>query len=313
MKKVVWGMIGCGDVTEVKNGPGLYLAENSVLKGVYNRTPSRAGSWVSRHAHGAVYSSAEELLADPEIEIVYVATTPDTHTRYALMCAAAHKHCLLEKPVAPTLEEGMEIRDAFLRCGRRCYVAFYRRQLKRFLTLQELVRSGRIGEIRGAQILRLVPPIQDPNAWRADPRLCGGDVFTETDIHALDILVMLLGPVRKYSASRSDTGYAASFEFESGRVACGLWDYHCEAPADRFEIFGSRGRICFDFFNNAAPLCIWDPKGYEELIIEDSLHVGLAMEQEIVRELRGGGCFGGTIEQALESLKIADGIYYGKV
>lgn len=313
MKPVIWGMIGCGDVTEVKNGPGLYLAEHSVLKGVYNRTASKAESWVSRHGHGIVYESAEELLKDPEIEIVYIATTPDTHTRYALMCAEARKHCLIEKPVAPTLKEGERIQEAFRRADRRCYVAFYRRQLNRFIQIHQIVRSGRIGQIRGVQILRLTAPLKDPHAWRANPAICGGNVFTETDIHALDILTMLMGPAEKITCSRSRTGYAASLQFSGGRIASGFWDYESEIQTDRFEILGSRGRIAFDFFNNAAPVCIWDGQGYEEMIVEDSVHVGMAMEQEIVRELRGEGRFSGTIESALESLKIADQIYYEKV
>ena len=99
-RQIGWGMIGCGDVTEQKNGPGLYLANRSRLVGVANRTRARAEDWVRRHGAGRVYESAEALLAEPAVDIVYVATTPDCHKKYAIACAEAWKHCYLEKPKA---------------------------------------------------------------------------------------------------------------------------------------------------------------------------------------------------------------------
>ena len=221
-KDIIWGMIGCGDVTEVKNGPGLYLCQHSRLKGVTNRTLSKAQDWVRRHGHGQVYDSAASLLADPEIDIIYVATTPDTHLKYALACAEAGKHCLLEKPVAATYEEGIRIRDAFQQAGKRCYVAFYRRQMKRFQTLHDLIASGRIGEVMGAQLLHCTKAVTDPEAWRANPSICGGDLFTETDIHALDILVWIMGAVQDWKAVKSEDGYGLLVQFAGGKLASGI-------------------------------------------------------------------------------------------
>lgn len=119
---IVWGMIGCGDVTEVKNGPGLYMAEHSSLKGVWNRTHAKAVSWTERHGHGIVYDTVDALLSGPEIDIVYIATTPDTHAELAIRCAEAGKHTLVEKPVAPTLEEGKRMQEAFRKAGKKCFV-----------------------------------------------------------------------------------------------------------------------------------------------------------------------------------------------
>ena len=84
MEKVVWGMIGCGDVTEKKTGPALYKSSGSVLKGVYNRTTAKAEDWVKRHEHGEVYETLEALLADEEINAVYIATPPDSHRDYEI-------------------------------------------------------------------------------------------------------------------------------------------------------------------------------------------------------------------------------------
>ena len=312
-KDITWGMIGFGDVTEVKNGPGLYLCQHSILKGVVNRTRSRAQDWVRRHGHGQVYDSAESLLADPEIDIVYVATTPDTHLKYAVACAEAGKHCLLEKPVAATYEEGIRIRDAFRQSGRRCYVAFYRRQMNRFQTLRDLIDSGRIGEVMGAQLLRCAKAVTEPGAWRANPSICCGDMFTETDIHALDILLWIMGTVKAWNVVKSEDGYGLLIRFEDDKLASGFWNYRSLENVDRFEIFGTTGRIAFSFFDNTQPLRIWDNRqGYEEILAEDSPHVGMRMEQAIVDELRGTGCFSATIQESLRSLEIAAGAYFGK-
>lgn len=88
MKDVIhWGIIGCGDVVETKNGPAFYLAEGSELTGIWNRTKSKAEDWCERHGHGRAYDSLDELLTDPEIDIIYVATTPDVHKEYAIKVA----------------------------------------------------------------------------------------------------------------------------------------------------------------------------------------------------------------------------------
>lgn len=311
---IVWGMIGCGDVTEVKNGPGLYLARDSVLKGVWNRTRAKAVSWTERHGHGIVYDSVQALLQDPEIDIIYIATTPDTHTDLAIRCARAGKHALVEKPVAPTLKEGMAIQQAFAQAGKKCFVCFYRRCMDRFTRLEEIIRGGEIGEVTGLQILRSTHAPSDPHEWRADPGISGGDVFTETDIHALDIMQMLMGPIRDFTCVKDDSAvtYSLCVQFASGRVASGLWNYHAAIECDRFTILGTAGRIDFPFFRNDQPLHITGLQGERDELITDSRHVGLNMEQAIVDELLSRGHFSGTLENALQTLAITSAAYHGE-
>ena len=132
MKETVWGMIGCGGVTEKKSGPGLYKAYGSRLKGVYNRTEAKAYDWVQRHGHDQVYATVEELLADEEITAVYVATPPATHFDYAMQVIAANKVPLIEKPMARTFEECQTILEAAGENGLPVFVSFYRRALEKF-------------------------------------------------------------------------------------------------------------------------------------------------------------------------------------
>ena len=314
MKKITWGMIGCGDVTEVKNGPGLYLAENSQLKGVWNRTRQKAKDWTLSHQQGIVYNSVDDLLSDEEIDIVYIAVTPDKHKDFALMCAQANKHCLIEKPLAMSYQEGLEIQQAFLNCGKKAYVAFYRRAMNRFLFIREIIESGKLGTIHGVNVSRQVPPMNDKEQWRAKPEVSGGNVFTETDIHILDYMDSLFGEYKEFSYQCNDisgTSYKfdqinLSITYKNGTKLLGTWDYGSENSKDCVEIIGSDGILSFDFFHNTQPIRVITPNETSEYVIEDSIHVGLNMEQQIVNELNGTGSFSGTVDAAMRTLKIID-------
>lgn len=316
MKNIIWGMIGCGDVTEIKNGPGIYLADNSILKAVTNRTISKAEDWVRRHRNGTVYPDVDAVLNDPEIDIVYIATTPDTHVEYAIKCAQSGKHCLIEKPLALTYEEGIRIKEAFDNAGKKAFVAFYRRSLNRFNKIAELIKSGVIGETEAVNVVRFVKAVDDENAWRMQPEISGGNIFTETDIHVLDYIYSLMGDVEEYNyienTFNKKNGVFDSFcmnvKFKSGVIGSGQWLYNCKKELDRIEIIGEKGIIRFDFFNNNSPIYVITDDATEEYLVEDHKNVGRNMEQEIVDQLNGKGSFSGTIEAALKTLKFTDEI-----
>lgn len=316
MKNIVWGMIGCGDVTEVKNGPGLYLAENSILKAVTNRTISKAEDWVARHQHGMVYKDVDAILNDPEIDIVYIATTPDKHVEYAVKCAQAGKHCLIEKPLALTYEEGLKIKEAFDAAGKKVYVAFYRRSLNRFNKIAELMNDGTIGTVEAINVVRFVKAVEDAEAWRMNPEISGGNIFTETDIHVLDYMCSLMGDIQDYNViknifNKSNSVFdslSMNLKFQNGALGSGQWLYTCKTELDRIEIIGDQGIIRFDFFNNKSPIYVITEAGQTEYIVEDSQFVGLNMEQEIVNELNGIGSFSGDVNTALKTLKLMDEI-----
>ena len=102
---VRWGIIGCGDVTEVKSGPGFRKADGSQLVAVMRRNGALAADYAKRHGVPRWYDDAAKLLADPEVDAVCIATPPDTHCQYALLAAAAGKPAYVEKPMANVLEE----------------------------------------------------------------------------------------------------------------------------------------------------------------------------------------------------------------
>lgn len=139
MKTIHWAMIGTGDVTEKKSGPGFYKAKNSVLYGVTNRTLAKAEDYAKRHHVEKVFASVDDLLADPKVDAVYIATPPGSHKDYALRCAEAGKVCYIEKPIALTYNEALEISEAFKKANVKAFVAYYRRTLPRFTEVKVLL------------------------------------------------------------------------------------------------------------------------------------------------------------------------------
>ena len=341
---IVWGIIGCGNVVETKNGPATFLAEGSELAGVWNRTRSKAESWTASVGHGRVYDTMEELLADPAIDIVYIATTPDCHLEQALAVAAAGKHCYVDKPIALSYAEAEQMRDAFAAAGTRCFVGHYRRGMPRYRTLKRLLDEGAIGKVRGVQVIRtqrqtaeeLLPYEQKP--WRVRPEVSGGSHFYEGDAHMLDLIDFLVGPLTSWNLEvTNETGcypredaVALSGFSENHVMVSAIWCYATYKAIDRFLIFGDAGSIEFPYYDNAAPLrleCLaGDPASHiahegvmggvreeaplemREIETETQAVPGLGQIQDIVDELLGvpgAQCFS-TLDSAMRSLRITD-------
>lgn len=91
MKTVRWGIIGCGAVTEVKSGPAFAKVPGSALVAVMRRDAGKARDYAQRHNVPRWYDDAEKLIADPDVDAVYIATPPSSHREYALKAIAADK------------------------------------------------------------------------------------------------------------------------------------------------------------------------------------------------------------------------------
>lgn len=341
MKEVIrWGIIGCGDVVETKNGPAFYLAEGSELAGIWNRTKSKAVDWCQHHGHGHAYDTLEELLEDPTIDIIYVATPPNVHKQYAIQVAQAHKHCYLEKPIALSWEEAEEIHAAFEESRTRCFTAHYRRGMPRYRELKKLLEAGTIGKIRGVQVIRtqrqtaeeMLPEDQKP--WRVRPEISGGSHFYEGDAHMLDLIDYLAGPLTDFKLEvTNETGFypgedavSLSGITENRVMVSGTWCYATYKAIDRFLIYGDKGSVWFSYYDNAAPLhfeALADKNAVAhegvmggvrkeaemktwDVTPEVQEYPGLGQAQDIVDELRGipgAQCYS-TLDSAMRSLRI---------
>ena len=97
---IKWGFIGCGEVTEKKSGPAFSLVPGSKIEAVMSRNKEKARSYAERHGIPKWYTDAQELVDDPDVNAVYIATPPSSHATFAIMAMKAGKPAYIEKPMA---------------------------------------------------------------------------------------------------------------------------------------------------------------------------------------------------------------------
>lgn len=318
MKTIRWGIIGCGNVCEVKSGPGFQKAENSALVAVMRRNGELARDYALRHNVPKWYDSADDLIKDPEVDAVYVATPPSSHREHALKSIRAGKPVYVEKPMACNHRDCMDMTEASEKSGVPLYVAYYRRALDRFNKVRELIKE--IGEARFANISLYQTPgeyIKDPGnlPWHLIPEISGGGIFMDLACHTLDILDYMLGPISEVRGFAANQGglyaaediVAASFSFESGVKGTGTWCFTAYKEYDMNEIIGSKGRITFSTYGT-EPIVLETKEGLRQIPGVKPVHIQQQLIQSIVNELNGCGVCPSTGKSAARTSWVMDEI-----
>lgn len=293
-----WGIIGCGDVTERKSGPAYQKTEGFELSAVMRRDIEKAADYARRHNIDKYGTDADALINDPEIDAIYIATPPDTHAFYALKVARAGKPCCIEKPMAPTYAECLEITNAFDAKSVPLFVAYYRRSLPRFLKVKQWIAEGRIGTVRNLHwhLTKTPSPIDisgDYN-WRTDAKIAAAGYFEDLASHGLDLFIYFFGNVTQVSGvSLNQQGLytakdavAASWLHESGVTGTGSWNFGAYERQDQVTIYGSEGTITFAVFDD-VPLVLTNALGIEEAVIEHPENIQLYHVQNMREHLYG--------------------------
>ncbi|MDF2614213.1 MAG: oxidoreductase [Clostridia bacterium] len=301
MKTIRWGIIGCGDVTEVKSGPGFQRAEHSELIAVMRRQGELAQDYAKRHQVKKWYDDADALINDPEVDVVYIATPPAYHMEYTLRCAKAGKPVYVEKPMARNYNECEAMIEACQKANVQLFVAYYRRALPRFLKIKELIEQERIGEIRFVTTTLYQKPRKDEYAeatrpWRVIPEIAGAGKFLDLASHTLDIFDFILGPISEADGMASNQAglykaediVTANLKFSSGIHGVGTWCFTAYEDYDMNEIVGSKGKIKFSTFRN-EPIELITSTEKMLFPIDNPIHIQQPLIQTIVDELRGMG------------------------
>lgn len=321
MKKINWGIIGCGDVTEVKSGPAFNKVPNSALIAVMRRDAAKAEDYARRHNVPRWYSNADELINDPEINAIYVATPPSSHEEYSFAAIKAGKPVYVEKPMANTCAAASNMAAEAEAKNIKLVVAHYRRQQPRFKKIKQLINDKAIGDVLYATLELSKPPLTEQDledvkiAWRVDPKVAGGGLFHDLATHQLDLMYYFFGPIEKAAGIAASQGqlYAAedmvagNILFKNGVAFSGTWCFNAppELEADRCEITGTKGRISFSVFSsNTIALLI---NGETATIEFDALqHVQQPMIEAVIQyflDEAGNpctGCEGAEIMRLME-------------
>ncbi len=299
---VCWGVLGVGNVCEVKSAPAMKIIPNSRLVAVMRRSEEKVKDYAQRHNVPKWYTSAEKLINDPEVNAIYIATPPNVHLQLTKLAAKAGKPVYVEKPMARTYAECKEMITVCEEAGVPLYVAYYRRALPHFLKIKELMESGAIGEIRSVHInlKQVLTPnlVADmENNWRIDPEIAGGGYFFDLASHQLDLLDFFFGPVIHASgiASNQAKAYAAedivvgSFKFNNGVLGTGNWCFTASknAEIDEVSIYGSKGLIRFETFGKGEFTLESDFEAPVHFQVALPKHIQQPLITGIVRDLLG--------------------------
>lgn len=316
-----WGIIGCGDVTEVKSGPAFNKVPDSKLVAVMRRNADKAADYAKRHKVPKWYADAEKLIHDPEVNAIYIATPPSSHEAYALAAIRAGKPVYVEKPMALNYEAAQNMATAAAKAQIKLTVAHYRRQWPIFLQLKKLLEENVIGTIRlvRLELYKEAPSAieleDEKKAWRVNPAISGGGLFHDLAPHQLDILYYLFGnaAVIKGIAHNQGRLYAAddivagSVVFESGVVFTGSWSFAAGTNRDSCEIIGSKGTIQFSFFNQ-QPILVQYNGETSTFNFDHLLHVQQPMIEKTVRYFLGDDFNPCSGEEGAEIMRWIDAI-----
>lgn len=322
MEAIRWGILGCGDVCEVKSGPAFNKVTNSKLVAVMRRDREKARDFAERHRVPKFYADADDLIGDPDINAIYIATPPANHEAYAQKVMEAGKPVYIEKPVTLNSQSCERLLTLSQKLGVKASVAHYRRGLPLFKKIRLLLKSGVIGEPSLVLVNTLQAPTQKvraPHYWRVNPEISGGGLFFDLAPHQLDIFYWLFGPpidVRGFSTNQKK-GYAApdltdvEIVFKNNVYLHALWAFNVgsSAEGETTEIIGDKGKIKFSFFRT-SDIEVSTADGQERISMEYPVNIQQPMIDEVVKYFRNEGPNPCSLEDALVTMRIMDSTKY---
>ncbi len=298
-----WGFIGCGNVTEKKSGPAFSKVEGSDVVAVMRRDMDKAKDYARRHGVGKWYDNAADLINDPQVNAVYVATPPGSHAEHAIAAMRAGKPVYVEKPMAASYEECLQMNQVSAETGIPCFVAYYRRTLPYFLRVKQLIDDGLLGEISTVQIHFAIPPYatdydRENLSWRVKKEIAGAGYFYDLASHQFDLLDFLFGEIEQtegFSENRAglydvEDTVAAAFRFQSGILGSGSWSFVApkDTRTDRIDVVGTMGKLSFSTFD-FSPIILESINGNQEFREENPENIQFYLIQQIVNYLNGQG------------------------
>ena len=304
MKQINWGFIGCGEVTEKKSGPAFNEVEGSQVVAVMSRSENKARSYAERHHIRKWYTDAQELIDDPDVNAIYIATPPSSHATFAIMAMRAGKPVYIEKPLAASYNDCIRINRISEQTGVPCFVAYYRRYLPYFQKVKEIIENGTIGKVINVQLRFSVPPRdldyknEKELPWRLQPDIAGGGYFYDLAPHQIDLLQNIFGVITRahgYPANRAhlykaEDTVSACFFFENGVTGSGSWCFvgHESAKEDRIEVIGDKGSLSFSVFTY-EPIVLITSEGKQSITVPNPSYVQLPIIKHVIDNLQGIG------------------------
>lgn len=323
------GIIGCGDVTEVKSGPAFQKILGSNLAYVMRRDEEKLKDYARRHGVEKYSTNYKDLLEDEDLDLIYIATPPHMHRFYTEQAAKAKKHVYVEKPMALTVKECEEMVEISKKEGVKLFVAYYRRGQEKFTSTKTIIENEIIGEIRSFQLLYTSTiPTFDPNRpWIYDEKVSGGGKFYDVGSHMIDLLLYLFGDVSYAKGISSNQSHAFDVSdvtsgiitFKNGVQGTVQMNFNAMENRDELLIIGSEGSITLSMMDLEEVHINLADKGEEVNIFPSLDHVQMPMISDVIDTINGveilyplddTGTYGLRTQEILETFRDSKEISY---
>ena len=259
MKQLIWGVIGAGGIARKRTIPGIMMAENAKLTAIMDVNETVLAELTAEY-NVKGYKTVEELLADPNVDAVYIASPVFAHLEQVKLAAAAGKHILLEKPLGRSTAECEEMIRICKEAGVKGGTAFMMRFHTYHMQIRKLIEDGGLGNIVSARVQQIFWYPDLPNCWRQQKALSGGGALMDVGVHNIDVAEFIIGSRTKRVTGFTDTrtfSYDVDdccqllIQLENGAVAYidGAFNMHGTpglngGPAGMLlEVYGTKGSI----------------------------------------------------------------------
>ena len=314
---IKWGIIGAGDVAEVKSGPAFNKIDDSHLLIVMRRNADKAADFAKRHNVPQWTNKIEDIIHNDNINAVYIATPPASHKDLAIAALKAGKNVYLEKPMGLNVDECLKIIDAQYQSGMKLSIAHYRRALPAFERVGEIISSGEIGRPLAAQITISQPADSDIIAqsdenWRLNPALSGGGLFHDIAPHQIDLMICYFGAFDEYNGCSADqTGIGVDdrvcgqIKFSNDVLFQGSWAFNCppQIREEKCLITGTAGTLQFSFYGDEIIVCANEQRKEK---FTNPRHIQQAMIDKVCQYFAGKAANPCPAEEALLVTRIMD-------
>jgi 1,5-anhydro-D-fructose reductase (1,5-anhydro-D-mannitol-forming) len=246
---VGWGIIGIGVVADIAIAPAIEADETSRLAAVTSRSLDRATAFAEKHCAASAYDDYAQMLDDPNVDVVYVASPNGLHAEQALAALERGKHVLVDKPLALEIGDARTMVDAAADAGVRLGVGFHLRYKATAQAGRAAIAAGQLGELFYAEMACGAGKGLFPyDTWRADPALSGGGTLLHQGVHAVDLVAYLCAqPVVEVTCMTDDPNaeevFVGSCRLADGTLANIASHSRRAGTRPDWTVFGTAGWI----------------------------------------------------------------------
>jgi predicted dehydrogenase len=322
MQEIRWGIIGCGNVTEVKSGPAFNKVPHSELIAVMRRDEALLKDYALRHKVPYTFTNASDLINHLEVDAVYIATPPGVHEQYVVEALLAKKKVYVEKPMSTTVAACLRMQDVANQVNGKLVIAHYRRALPIFLKIKELLSQNYIGKVHTVKINMQKNAAEASyynNNWRVNKAAAGGGLFYDLAPHQLDLVIYFFGEAFNYSGMATNKAglydvedtVTGKMQLQKGIEFVGDWCFAAdtEKEKDEFIIQGEKGSIHFAVFGQQIVI---EKEGQRDIIhFEPPAHIQQPMIEKIVNYFLDKAPNPCSAADAIQSMRVMEAFVYG--